>query len=88
MDHCSVTRVGRYRFTGVGNGTTPEVITASGDGQQDDVANTAACKLWAADTGSSNRGVTIEAYEGADHDGVLADNRVLKFLLENPLRPI
>ena len=67
-----------------GNLSRPPVVTwGDGDGQQPTESNSA-CMRW---QGENGHNVTVRTFTGADHDSLLADERMHRFVLDHVLVP-
>ena len=71
-----------YRFADGNLSTPPEVTMGDGDGQQPTESN-AACARWRAPGAE----VLLQAFPRADHDSILSDERVLRYVLDTVLAP-
>lgn len=61
--------------------TTPSLITGDGDGTVN-IRSLKSCEQWAGTKAQNAKKINSVEYAGADHLGILADKRVIKYILE------
>ena len=72
-----------YRFADGNLSSPPQITMGDGDGQQPTLSN-AACARWEA----PDQVVEVQTFPNADHDSILSDPRVHRYILETVLRPL